>query len=144
MKCVIDRKKYDTETAKLVGSWSNGLSSSDFDYCCEKLYLKTTGEFFLYGEGGPMSRYAVSCGQNEWSGGAQIIPLEPEKAQAWAEEHLTADEFEEIFGAVSEGDADKRTVTYSLPGSAINKIRSKSLETGLTFSEVVAKAIEAL
>ena len=144
MKKIINGRRYDTDTAKNLGYDSYNGSVTDFAYWEETLYQKRTGEFFLYGEGGPMSRYAVSCGQNEWSGGAQIIPLEPEKAQAWAEEHLTADEFEEIFGAVSEGDADKRTVTYSLPESVISKIRSKSLDTGLTFSEVVAKAIEAL
>ena len=32
MKKIINGRLYDTETAKLIGSWSNGFSSSDFHY----------------------------------------------------------------------------------------------------------------
>lgn len=35
MKKIIDGKKYDTETAKLVGEWTNGYSYNDFHYCTE-------------------------------------------------------------------------------------------------------------
>lgn len=105
MKCINDRKKYDTETAKLVGSWSNGLSSSDFDYCCEKLYLKTTGEFFLYGEGGPGSEYAATC-ENRWKYGETIIPFAEDSARAWCEINLNADKYEAIFGAVDDAIAE--------------------------------------
>ena len=102
MKKIINGKKYNTETAKMVGSWSNNRSYCDFSCCEEMLYKKRTGEFFLYGEGGPMSKYSVSCGQNSWSGGAEIIPMTESEAKKWAEEHLGADEYEEIFGEVEE------------------------------------------
>ena len=102
MKKIINGKKYDTETAKLVGSWSNNRSYRDFNYCEEHLYKKRTGEFFLYGKGGPMSKYSVSCGQNSWSGGNKIIPMTDDKAKAWAKMHLDADEYEDIFGEVEE------------------------------------------
>jgi len=102
MKRIINGKKYDTETAKEVGYWSNGHSYSDFSYCCERLYRKKTGEFFLFGEGGAMSRYSRSCGQNEWCGGADIIPMTEQEARNWAERHLDGDEYEAIFGDVEE------------------------------------------
>ena len=63
MKKIINGKVYDTETAQVLGSWSN-MSDRSFERIDETLYRKRTGEFFLHGEGGPMSRYAVQIGQN--------------------------------------------------------------------------------
>ena len=49
-----------------------------------------------------MSKYSQKIGQNEWSGGQEIQPLTLQEAQEWAEEHLDADEYEQVFGAVEE------------------------------------------
>ena len=101
MKKVINGRRYDTGTARLIGS--TGYShSGDFAYWREYLYRKRTGEFFLHGEGGPMSKYAIRTGQNEWSGGQQIQPLTVQEAQEWAEKYLEADEYEQAFGEVEE------------------------------------------
>lgn len=102
MKKIIKGRKYDTETAKELATWSNGYGVSDFKYCIETLYIKKTGEYFLYGEGGAMSKYSESCGQNCWCGGEKIIPLTVDKAKSWAERNIDADEYEEIFGEVEE------------------------------------------
>lgn len=102
MKKIINGKMYNTETAKVVGSWSNNYSYRDFSYCEETLYLKKTGEYFLHGVGGAMSKYSQSCGQNAWSGGKEIIPMTETEAKKWAERHLTTDEYQEIFGEVEE------------------------------------------
>lgn len=102
MKKIINGRKYDTETATLMATASSNQPCNDFSYWAEELYRKRTGEFFLYGEGGPMSRYAESCGQNSWSGGCDITPMTEEKARQWAERHLSVDEYEEIFGEVAE------------------------------------------
>jgi len=85
MKKIINSRLYNTETAKFIGSWSNGLGSSDFHYCTEDLYQKKTGEYFLYGSGGAM------C----W--GEDIIPMTEKEVKVWAETHLTADEYMELF-----------------------------------------------
>ena len=63
---------------------------------------KKTGEFFLYGEGGPWSKYSRRISQNEWGGGEEIRPLTLQEAQKWAEKHLDADEYEQVFGEVEE------------------------------------------
>lgn len=102
MKKIINGKKYNTETAQRVGYWSNNYSCRDFNYCEETLYKKRTGEFFLHGEGNAMSKYNVSCGQNSWCGGQEIIPVTESEAREWVETHLNADEYEEIFGEVEE------------------------------------------
>lgn len=72
MKKIINRKKYDTETAKAVGSWDNG--NPGINYVEETLYRKKTGEYFLHGEGGPNTRYCWMGGNNS-SYGERIMPM---------------------------------------------------------------------
>lgn len=142
MKKVINGKIYDTETAREVGSWSNGLTWRDFGWCGETLYRKRTGEYFLHGEGGPASRYSVATGTNSWSGGERIMPMTYAEASRWAEEHLDGDEYEQIFGAVVE-DESKKTVAYSLTVGAIEKLRRMSEEQGRSASEILDAMILA-
>lgn len=141
MKKIINGKRYDTETAKEVACDSY-LYPRDFHYWSETLYRKNTGEYFLHGEGGPMSRYAESTGQNQWSGGEKIIPLSIEAAQAWAEEHLDANEYEEIFGTVEES-AEKKTVSFSLPEGIIEMIKQEAPKHNLTMSDYIVEAVKA-
>jgi hypothetical protein len=101
MRKIINEKMYNTETATKIGNWWNGLGESDFRNVDETLYKKRTGEFFLYGEGGGLSRYASSNG-NTRSSGKGIIPLTLEQAKEWGEEYLDCHEYEEAFGKVDE------------------------------------------
>ena len=39
------------------------------------MYQKRTGEFFLFGRGGPASKYAQAQKNNGWSNGEKLIPL---------------------------------------------------------------------
>lgn len=100
MKKILGGKKYNTETAHRVGEHWNG--NTGFGTCSETIYRKRTGEYFLYGEGGPMSKYSVSYGDNEWGYGQEIQPLTVDEAKEWAEEHLDADKYEQEFGEVEE------------------------------------------
>ena len=103
MNRIIGGKRYDTETAPAVAeNGSRGISRGDFQWFRETLHKKRTGEFFLHGQGGAMTRYAQRVGQNAWQGGEDIIPLTIEHARTWAEPLMSGDEFEKIFGAVEE------------------------------------------
>ena len=84
MRKIIGGKKYDTETATCVGSDSYSYPG-DFGYWEECLYRKNNGEFFLHGEGGPMTKYAVDISTNETSGSSRITPMSIEEAKEWAE-----------------------------------------------------------
>jgi hypothetical protein len=64
------------------------------------------------------------------------MPMSLEEAQSWAEKHLSADEYESIFGVIEET-AEKRTVTFSLTEAAIEKIARIAAEKGCTKSEVI-------
>lgn len=141
MKKIINGKRYDTNTAKELNYWANTGNRRDFSWCKETLYQKKTGEFFLYGEGGPMSRYAERVDNNGWTGGEAITPLSFESARKWAEEKLTADEYEEIFGEVSE-DESKVFLTLSLPASTVAKLKMIAAKTGKTQSDIVASLID--
>ena len=139
MKKVIDGRLYNTATAKLLGEDSYS-HPGDLAHWSEELYQKRTGEYFLYGEGGPMSRYAQTTGQNEWSGGEQIQPMTAENARQWAEQHLGADEYEAIFGEIAEDDS-KKNVTLSIAQDAIELLARMAAETGKTRSELVEEMI---
>ena len=143
MKKIINGKRYDTSTAKLCGSDSYS-NPRDFHYWHEELYRKNTGEFFLYGEGGPMSRYAESCGQNGWTGGERIIPLSYESAGKWAEVHIDVDEYERIFGEVAEDDS-KLPIGFHLSASTIERLKRKAAMEDSGLSEIVERVLtEAL
>lgn len=101
MKKIINGKMYNTETAHQVDMWSNGVACRDFRQCCEMLYRKKTGEFFIHGWGGPMSKYAESQG-NEISGSEKIIPITEAEAKAWLEEKGTTEAYIETFGEPEE------------------------------------------
>lgn len=140
MKKIINGKIYDTNSANNVGGWDNNRSVTDFDYCSETLYRKRTGEFFLYGEGGAMSKYSVSRGNNSWSGGEMIIPLSYEAAQKWAEKHLSGDDYESIFGKVDEDDSRTR-LTVSVSASAVERAKRSAAQAGLSLSAYIESLI---
>lgn len=142
MKKIIKNKAYDTDTAQELGSWNNVStevdSISDFGYCKETLFKKRTGEYFLYGEGGARSKYAESAGQNSWTGGAMIIPLDFEHAQEWAETHLEADEYIKVFGEPTEGTAQ---LAITISASAKNALEVAAQKAGITQTELIDRLI---
>ena len=140
MKKIINGKMYDTDTAKELGSWSNGYSTNDFNFVNETLYRKRTGEFFLCGEGGAMTKYSTRTGDS-WSSGKEIIPLNYEKAQEWAESNLDADEYEQIFGAIAEDDS-KTTICVSISVQTAEKIKRAAAKSGMTISEYIESKLQ--
>lgn len=142
MKKIIDGKKYDTETATELGTYWNGKSRRDFEFFEETLYVKRTGEYFIYGIGGPASRYAVSSPSGGWDGGERIVPTSYENAKQFAEEKLTTDEYEKAFGVVTEGEDDIITVKVS-PETG-SKLRNYARENGMTLTAAVESLVEKI
>ena len=102
MRKIIDGKMYNTETATQVAMWDNGCYVNDFRYCCETLYRKRTGEYFIHGEGGAMSVYATPVELNGWAGGEAVKPLTKEQARVWMERRAGVDEYIAEFGEPEE------------------------------------------
>jgi len=95
MKKVIERKVYNTETAKEIASWSVG-NMNDFNYCCEVLYQTSKGQFFIHGEGGAKSIYNEKCG-NMLTGSETIFLMDEQDVVDWLETHNKVDVLYELF-----------------------------------------------
>lgn len=99
MRVIINGVRYDTEAAELIGRHDSNLPVTDFGYYSESLYrTPRSGRYFLYGRGGPASRYAESAGVNTWTGGERVIPFDTrDEAFAWAQKNLDAELVEREF-----------------------------------------------
>lgn len=85
MKQVIDGKLYNTDTAEKIHNDWNGHERNQFEYCEETLYKTKKGKWFLWGDGGAMSKYSTKVG-NSWTGDTKLIPLTSEQALRWLED----------------------------------------------------------
>lgn len=141
MKKVIGGALYNTETARQIGSWSNSYYPNDFQYCEETLYKTKSGKYFLHGEGGAMSKYAVSAGDNSWGGGEHIEPLNPQTAREWAEKRLDADDYSAEFGEPEEASDDKATLNLTVLGSTRTKLEKMKTETGKSISAIIDELV---
>lgn len=101
MRKIINGKMYNTETAEQVATWTNG-HYSDFNFCCETLYRKRTGEYFIHGEGGAASKYAEPVDTNSWASGSSIKPITKDAARKWMETYAEVDEYIAEFGEPEE------------------------------------------
>ena len=80
-------ERYNLETARLIGIWGSNLPTTDFRYYKESLYQQDTGEFFIVGEGGPMSGYGQACGKGSIGWGECTYSISKAKAEKWIAEH---------------------------------------------------------
>ena len=138
MKKIINGKLYDTATAKMLGLDGGG---DGFKAWHEELYQKRTGEFFLYVLGVAMTKYAQALGDNSWSGGEKITPLSLAAAREWAEEHLDADVYGEIFGMPGE-DAEPVALNIQIDAGLMARIRTRAAEDGKSLTATVAALLE--
>lgn len=143
MKKILKGKLYDTDTAQKLASWENIQDSGSFHHMEETLYRKRNGEFFLHGAGGARTQYAKQFEDNMWGYGEAIIPITVKAAQEWAEEHLDAEEYEKIFGAVAEDEEDV-LITFKAPANLDRKLADKAAELGTSKSELLRSLIEKL
>ena len=113
-----------------------------FDYVF--LYRKRGGEYFLYGKGGAATKYSneVKSNPSTRAAGEKITPLSTRQAMEWAEKFLSVEEYESIFGEVSEDG--------EMPGKSQISIwvtdgqKKQAQELSLTHAEVYAAGLKAL
>lgn len=132
----IKGKKYSTETATKLADWDNSYAVNDHKYLSETLYQKRTGEYFLHGEGGGLTRYATSVG-NAYTSGERIIPITEEEAHSWAEEHLDGEDYEKIFGSEEPEDKGRKTISLSIAVTTADKLKKMAVAKGITVSSLV-------
>lgn len=142
MKKIINGKVYDTDTATKLGVWWSSNDVRSFSHCEETLYRKRTGEYFLHGEGGPMTQYARAVDTNSWSGGERIMPMTYQEAQKWAEEHLDGDEYEAIFGEIVENDSTYM-INAEIPAALAEKLKRRAAESGQSMRDTLIAILQA-
>jgi hypothetical protein len=98
MKCIIDRKLYDTDVSELIHETKfGGYDCSDPHFVAEHLYRTNSGAYFLCGEGGAFSQYGVSPEPGCCEVGAEIIPLGDGDAYEWLEKTNAVDAIQRCF-----------------------------------------------
>lgn len=107
MMKIVNGRRYDTDKAIEIDEFNNfgrGADSvQDFRYWQASLYRTPKGgRYFIYGYGGPMTRFAQSAGQNSWGSGWDIIPLSRKEAFEWAQVYLSPDAVEQEFSDLIE------------------------------------------
>ena len=137
MKKVINGALYNTGTAQELGCIEPaGYDYNNFNYFKETLYRTKSGKYFLHGEGHGNSRYG------EWHGniggwGEQIRPYTPEEAMEWAEENLTADEYEEAFGEPEEASDTKSPLNITVSAEFRSLLQKMKEDTGKSISQII-------
>lgn len=140
MKKYINGKVYNTLTAKKCGEYDRGYRSS-YEWYHEELYLKKTGEFFLWGEGHAASKYCTYCQNGGSDPGENIFPITYDAAREWAEKHLEPDKYDEIFGEIT-ADSENKIVAISISKSAHEKIKRNAQLKGISVSKYIEQLIE--
>lgn len=141
MNKIIKGKRYNTETAELIGTYENNEPQKSDLWVKEELYRKRTGEFFLACQGGALTEYGIISVNGTDKPGEELNPITAECAAEWCEENLTGDEYEKIFGPVEE-DGSRGTLSVTLPNSLINALRENAQKTDAKLSAYVEKIIE--
>lgn len=82
---------------KIIGNGWNGLAPSDHWHFKEQLSIDDDGIFYLYGKGGPASKYGERFGGGYISR-EMTKKITKEEALKWCKEYLTIyDEYEKYF-----------------------------------------------
>lgn len=140
MKKVINGRLYNTDTAKELATYDYG-SPADFSHFTETLYRKRNGEYFIYGEGGPASRYAQRAyGDDAFIGGEKIVPMKLEAARKWGERALDGDEYEKIFGRPDE-DGEMQNLHVQVDGEQYRQLKDRAVQDDTSVAGVIRSAL---
>jgi hypothetical protein len=112
MNKIIKRRRYNTGTATRRAFYANNGAE-------ETLYQKMTGEYFLH-----------ESGKTE-----TITPLTYAGAQEWAKKHLTAAQYEALFGAIQGAKGGSVQINFRVSPICAATIRRRAAEAGLPIGD---------
>lgn len=138
MKKNIAGKRYDTNSAELIGKMKHG-TEDDSDYYIEELYHKRTGEFFLYGKGAPGSKYSKAITYNKWVGSCDINPISDEEAEDWARKYADVSVYQRFWGNGIK--KVKRVTSVSLSPEAYDKLKKECTARKISASRLLESMI---
>jgi hypothetical protein len=139
MKRQIGTKTYDSDRAYIVASWDNGLPPGDPAREDERLHRSKSGLFFIYGQGGPASKYA-KLRKGEWLAGEGITPISVDDAVALGRERMTDDDFQREFTRGGKDEGGKIAQIKMSPEQA-GWLKSRREQTGETYNDIIRSLI---
>ena len=101
MKKIIAGRLYDTDKAEEIAKFDNDYWKTDYHWYEETLYKTDKGNYFLYGQGGALTKYRYHCADG-YTAGEDITPLTLEEAKEWGEAHMNPDYYMDEFGEVEQ------------------------------------------
>lgn len=132
MEKFISGKRYNTETATLIGRRDSDLPRDDVEWVSEALYKKRGGEFFLFGSGGSLTRY--------FGGDDIITPIPFEQAETWAKRYLPEDVYNREF--VPSGDVQRVNLLVRAPKDVVDKFKLIMARRSLSSGELLAELLK--
>jgi hypothetical protein len=97
-KAVINGRRYNTKTAEMICDISpDGFYGNDYRREDTQLYRTPRGNWFIAGEGGPLSRWARRVGLHGHTDGSGIRALDESEARELLEDHGSAEDYETYF-----------------------------------------------
>jgi hypothetical protein len=96
MQKVINGLLYDTESSACLATWSNMAEPTDPKRQSVWLWRSPNGHYFLEGEGGALTEWAVAEGSVSRAG-AGLRALTDDEAFVWASTHLDGLSTQEVF-----------------------------------------------
>lgn len=131
MKKIIHGRVYDTGTAMLIARADHDNIKDAYGVTCKQaLYRKKTGELFVHLESGT-SLTLHSVLQSDYRQGRGIYPLTYEQAKKWAEDELSADTWEHIFGEPDE-DSEDVALNLIISAAASAKLKKAAAQNGIS------------
>ncbi|WP_320178896.1 hypothetical protein [Roseovarius pacificus] len=86
MKIIFNKKIYDTDQAKEITSVRHA-TPNNLAWFLEDFYRSRNGAWFIVGDGGPLSHYAVEFEDGNKEGRRRLKPMSPDETIAWLEKH---------------------------------------------------------
>lgn len=134
IKCkrIIDGKTYNTETATQIAGWGGG----DGPYESGRYLFQTRfGAFFAY-------TYLDGTDEEDHE---TIVPLTPEEARAWLEEHesYNPDLIERLFGQMPEAGAGEVKYTLRMPESLRERLAQRAKDNQQSLNAWIVRCLES-
>lgn len=110
----------------------------------ETLYRKSSGEFFVYGQGGKNTPFSVDENGESVAGSRYEVWMDfnYNKARNWVHTNCPEKQEEVFMSEVNDG--KKSVTTMTLSAKARLNLKRKSSEQGVSISQLVCKWAESL
>lgn len=101
MKEIIDGQLFDTDAddVQTIVTYTPVADRGDFNFLREELCKTASGQYFIAGEGGPMTDYRKRVGSGEYAGSSEIRPVSEDEAFRWMQSNgIDAETILDEFG----------------------------------------------